>query len=334
MKLKEEFRLSGGTSMPNWIYFLFGFITGIMILLASLKYIKAKRKKSIVEDIDSIFKLLEKAQDMIYYSEIKPYYKHLYVTPSIDYFLGEGTIETLYANSNLPFEIIHPDDLDILNKKIMGELDYSKSIIQRFRDENGVYRWFEEFTTPIYENGELVAVQGVMRNIDEKVKLEQELKYQVIHDALTDLYNRGYFEEMMNKYNKDVNTPISIMLCDLDELKYINDSFGHTKGDKLICDAAKFLLEYFPQATVIARIGGDEFAIIQTDISDAQIGETYKEIQVALERYNTSCELQISMSVGYAFSEQSINKMDQLFIEADQKMYEQKKAKKQSAVRS
>ena len=96
-----------------------------------------------------------------------------------------------YRNPDICFRDVHPGDYEILRKKVMGEIDYSKSIIQRWKDKEGKYRWFEEYATPIYKNGVLVAIQGVMRNIDEKVELQEKLLYQLHHDRLTDIYNQN-----------------------------------------------------------------------------------------------------------------------------------------------
>lgn len=81
----------------------------------------------------------------------------------------------------------------------------------------------------MFEKGELIAIHGIIRNIDEKVKLQQDLEYRITHDALTNIYNREFFEQSMEKYNNHVNTSVAIILCDLDELKYLNDNHGHKK---------------------------------------------------------------------------------------------------------
>lgn len=70
---------------------------------------------------------------------------------------------------------MHPDDIELKEKKLTGQLDYTQPIIERLKGTNGIYLTFEEYATPIYENGEFVAIQGVVRNIDEKIKLEQDL---------------------------------------------------------------------------------------------------------------------------------------------------------------
>jgi PAS domain S-box-containing protein len=175
------------------IYFCLGLVVGIIALQMYMKYEKAKWKVRF-ENEKRIFQLVESSKDIIYYYEIKPESKHRYISPSIEHFLGEGILEEAYKNPNLPFELVHPDDYEILLKKINGDLDYSQPIIERWRDDKGNYRWFEEYATPIFEKGELIAIHGIIRNIDEKVKLQQDLEYRITHDALTNIYNREFFE--------------------------------------------------------------------------------------------------------------------------------------------
>ena len=144
----------------------------------------------------------------------------------------------LYSNPNTPLEMVHPDDFELMMKKVSGELYYSQSIIQRFQDMDGHYKWFEEYVTPIYENGEIIAIQGIMRNIDDHMALQQDLEYRVLHDGLTDIYNRYYFDQKKQEYNESINSSVGIIVCDLDELMYLNDHFGHKMGDLLIKEFA------------------------------------------------------------------------------------------------
>lgn len=312
------------------VYFSLGIIVGtIILLILYIKYEKAKRKDKIKHE-NKIFQLVERSKDIIYYYELKPKYKHRYTSPSVEHFLGKGTLAALENNPNTPFDIIHPDDYEIMYKKTTGDIDYNKGIIQRLRDTEGNYKWFEEYATPIYENGELIAVQGIMRNIDEKVKLEQDLQYRITHDVLTDIYNRDFFERTMEKYDKDFDTTVAIILCDLDELKYLNDNYGHKKGDILIKESAQLLNQHFSENAIVSRIGGDEFAIILVNIEQAQVESLCKKLSEEITKYNVSSEdIEIKMSVGYAYSEHSIGEMEHLFTEADQHMYQDKRAKKQ-----
>lgn len=311
------------------IYFIVGMIVGMIILLIHNKYEKTKWKNTFNHK-NTIFQLVERSKDIIYYYELKPVYKHRYTSPAVEHLLGKGTLEALENNPDTPFNIIHPDDYEIMYKKITGDIDYNKGIIQRLRDTEGNYKWFEEHTTPIYENGELIAVQGIMRNIDEKVKLEQDLQYRITHDVLTDVYNRDFFEQTMGKYDKDFDTAVAIILCDLDELKFLNDNYGHKKGDLLIKESAQLLNRYFSNKAVVSRVGGDEFAIILVNTEQAQVESLCKKLSEEISKYNVSSEdLEIKMSIGYAYSKHSLGQMECLFTEADQQMYQNKRAKKQ-----
>lgn len=305
------------------ILFLFGLIVGLMIYFIYTKCEKIKFRK---ENIP--LKLIERSKDIIYYYELKPVYKHRYTSPSIDFFLGEGTLDALNKNSNMPFDMIHPDDKEIMYQKTSGKINYNEGIIQRIKGTDGVYKWFEEYTTPIYENGEIVAVQGIMRNIDKKIKLEQDLQYRISHDALTDIYNRGYFEKMINHYNQEQNLPLGIVLCDLDRLKYVNDTYGHKKGDQLIQAIAQLLKNYLSENAIVSRVGGDEFAIILPNTTKFQIETLCDELREKIKQFPAlSDDIKLQMSIGFSFSEQSIGKTESLYIEADKKMYEEKRQK-------
>lgn len=299
-----------------------------MTLQIYINYKKAKWKTK-CENENRIFQLVERSKDIVYYFEVKPELKHRYTSPSVEYFLGEGILEELNNNPLTPYEIIHPDDYEIMSKKINDDIDFTKPIIQRLRDNHGNYKWFEEYSTPIYENGELIAVQGIMRNIDEKVKLQENLEYRISHDPLTDIYNRDFFEQNMNTYNEHIDTSIAIILCDLDELKYLNDNYGHKKGDVLIKESAKLLNQYFSKNAVVSRVGGDEFAVIIINMDRAQIESLFENLSKEISEYNMNIkDVKINMSMGYAFSKHSIGKMEGLFTEADKNMYQDKRVKK------
>lgn len=283
-----------------------------------------------VNYLTTISNLVEYSKDIIYYCELKPVFKYRYLSPSINNILSPNIAEDSMRNPYTAFERIHPDDLPILMKKTSGELDYDKPIIQRWKNDAGEYIWFEEFTTPIYQKGEIVAIQGIIRNISDKIELQKQLEYKVSHDTLTSLYNRGYFESMMNRYNNQINVSISILIFDLDDLKKINDRYGHKVGDLLITETAD-LIESFSNDNVIAsRIGGDEFALLLVNSVPRQAETLMAEIQREIDLLNRDEKrlFKIHLSKGYAFNHSSLGKMEDLFIEADNHMYRDKKYNK------
>ncbi|WP_341322239.1 sensor domain-containing diguanylate cyclase [Solibacillus sp. FSL H8-0523] len=306
---------------------LYAFLLGLAVSLL-LYTVYARFKKRMFQKESISLSLVEQSKDIIYYYEVKPVYKHKYTSPSVDLFLGAGTLDALYRDSNMPFEMIHPDDRGIMEQKISGKINYNEGIIQRLKGTDGVYRWFEEYTTPIYEKGEIVAVQGIMRNIDDKIKLEQDLHYRVSHDALTTVYNRDYFEQMMTYYNQEENVALGLVLCDLDRLKHANDTYGHKIGDQLIQAAAGLLKSVFLENAIVSRVGGDEFVILIPQTTLLEIERLCDQLREKISQSPSFIDdLHLHMSIGIAFSEQSLGKTDSLYMEADAQMYEDKRQK-------
>lgn len=314
--------------MIGWFSFFSGLLGGGIISLIVLGN-KMLKWKGTYNEKKKISQLVETSKDIIYCYQVKPEKKFQYLSPSIKTILGTNPMQEAYSNPNWLFDIIHPDDYNLLQNKINGKMDYSKPIIQRWKNSKGKYIWLEENATPIHENGEFIGVQGIVRNIDEKVKLQHELEYQIAHDPLTKIYNRAYFQKQMKKYNEQKNVPVAILLCDLDGLKYMNDHFGHEQGDSFIIASTKLLNYYSTSEIIVARIGGDEFSIIMVNATKESAQKLYSDLHKDIEQYNeNNVSVKISMSIGLSFAENSYGQMEHLLGLADQHMYKNKKQKK------
>ncbi|WP_080847942.1 sensor domain-containing diguanylate cyclase [Cytobacillus gottheilii] len=313
------------------LHFVTGFLIALIlgIIINIFVYRRSKREQqSLTEEHNRFVHLIETPNDFIYYAKVIPEVKFEYLSPSAENFFGENSIARAYASSNIAFIDIHPDDYKILMKKVRGDIDYSKPIIQRWKDKDGTYRWFEEYATPVYNKGKLTALQGVLRNIDERIALQEKLDYQLYHDALTGIYNRAYFEMIFTKYNEEVNTTLAIILCDLDDLKFVNDNYGHKQGDLLIKKAAELLNAFSSQTITVARIGGDEFILFAEGKNEQEIDCLLERIEDKIEHYNYESMLKVKLSVGHAFTESSKGKLGNLFTQADGNMYVVKSKRK------
>ena len=113
----------------------------------------------------------------------------------------------------------------------------------------------------ISSKGKVNSIVALISDISEQKKREKQLEYLSLHDALTGIYNRAYFEREMKRLEKGRHKNIGMIICDLDGLKLYNDSMGHSVGDILLKAAAQAIKSCFRESDVVARIGGDEFAV-------------------------------------------------------------------------
>ena len=181
---------------------------------------------------------------------------------------------------------------------------------------------------PIQVGEEIVGGYAMYVDLSDRKQKEQKLEYLSSHDVLTGLYNRAYFEETLAQLEKKSTLPISILVADVDGLKRINDEFGHSAGDDLLRSAAEILRASFRAQDVVARIGGDEFAVLLPG-ADEQIAEQLsRRIASNLKRYNLSHpQMPVHLSYGIATATQPLP-LAQLFSQADHKMYEHKARKR------
>jgi diguanylate cyclase (GGDEF)-like protein len=123
--------------------------------------------------------------------------------------------------------------------------------------------------------------------------------------------------------------PISVIVVDIDELKSVNDTQGHSAGDHLIVDAVQILRSVFRSGDVLARIGGDEFVVLLPHTSQAQVIEMIERVRVKLTEHNTAHpEKTVKLSIGTATAEEG--KLTESFIAADHNMYAEKALHKSS----
>ncbi|WP_051273114.1 PAS domain S-box protein [Desulfotruncus alcoholivorax] len=164
----------------------------------------------------------------------------------------------------------------------------------------------------------------------ERNKAEARMNYLSRHDQLTGLYNRSVFEHHMVQFEHEQYQPVGIIVCDVDGLKLVNDTMGHDKGDALLVAAAGVIKKSFRENDVIARIGGDEFAVLLPNTNEKQVEKACQRIRDAFARYNAeNPELTLSISVGFAVGKGSTTLTD-LFKKADNNMYREKLHRKQS----
>lgn len=174
-------------------------------------------------------------------------------------------------------------------------------------------------------------VLAIIRNITHRKGMELKLAHLSWHDTLTGLYNRAYFEEQMQRFDGEDEYG-SLLICDLDGLKIINDSFGHAAGDQALQAVATILKKAVSPLFCTARIGGDEFAVLMHNGSLVDCEYLCQAIRQQIDSYNLlNPTLPLSLSMGFAVKMQAEMSSKSLFQQADDHLYREKLHQQKSA---
>jgi diguanylate cyclase (GGDEF)-like protein/PAS domain S-box-containing protein len=188
-----------------------------------------------------------------------------------------------------------------------------------------------EFVSNVYIVNHHKVIQCNIRDITQRKQAEEQLRHLSLHDALTGLYNRVYFLEEMQRLKSGRFDPVGIMIGDVDGLKLVNDTLGHSMGDTVLVTAANIIQECFRGSDVVSRVGGDEFAVLLPNTERNVIESACCRIRNAVSRNNVSnLQLPLSISLGFAVADGK-SSMEELYKEADNQMYREKLHRSQSA---
>ncbi len=199
-------------------------------------------------------------------------------------------------------------------------------IIKECDDEGTEY--LQVIKEPIVnKDGKVDGIIAIINNVTDSELLRQELRQKSITDQLTGLFNRFYFEEIVETMKDSLALPLTLVSADCDGLKTINDQFGHAAGDRYICFARDAIQESLPEGSFLFRMGGDEFLAIvpNTDTSSAE--ELVQRIMKNADGYHTS-KFGLKLSAGcYTINEKGIS-IEYAVNQSDKAMYRAKQSKK------
>ena len=166
----------------------------------------------------------------------------------------------------------------------------------------------------------VVSVICISKEITERKRMEQALQHLSTHDILTGLYNRNFFETESARIQLGRLFPISIVVADMDNLKTVNDRYGHSAGDELIRKVAQQLRNTFRAEDIVARIGGDEFGVLLPDTDETATQAIVKRLRTNLAKLDDPL---LSLSIGLAIGREGSNLSD-VMRQADDRMYQEK----------
>jgi two-component system cell cycle response regulator len=170
-----------------------------------------------------------------------------------------------------------------------------------------------------------------LRDVTENVRLREKLRSLSFTDELTGLYNRRGFltlAQQQLKVNRRTKRGMHLLYIDLDNFKGINDTLGHCEGDLALIAVTNILKETFRESDIIARVGGDEFAVLAIETGKACAKKLVTRLQENVAAYNLKeNRYQLSLSIGLARAEHGCFSIEELMALADRLMYEQKRGK-------
>ena len=286
---------------------------------------RKKMEKALTESENNHRSLFENFPGIVFKGDIN--WHPLFIQGQVEEITGYSPEEL--TNEKMKWlDIVHPDDFEMLNELDREMIQSHQSLsVRKYRIicKDGTIRWIEEHLQFFYdEKGNPKDTQGVMMDITDLKQDEEKIRYLIFHDYLTGLYNRAFFEEELTRLDTPRNFPISLVMGDLDSLKLVNDTFGHAEGDEYLKKIATALRESCRKDDIIARWGGDEFAIILPHATDEEAQMIIKRINDACHQFSEHLAIPFNISIGCATKTKEDESMKDMVKTAEDRMYRRK----------
>jgi len=185
----------------------------------------------------------------------------------------------------------------------------------------------DERAAPIIDpNGQVIGVVLILRDMSERRRYEEQLKYSALHDMLTGLPNRRMFRDRLQKAILRANRlqeSLAVLFIDLDRFKFVNDTLGHDAGDELLKNTADLISSLAGPSGTVSRIGGDEFTVILEQAAKEEAAAAARSIADAFSYFhlNNPYEIIITLSIGISLYPSDGEEMETLIKNADTAMY-------------
>ncbi|MBU1356448.1 MAG: diguanylate cyclase [Candidatus Edwardsbacteria bacterium] len=248
------------------------------------------------------------------------------------FWIADTFIDTyLFREGDLIQQVLHPELMEIYFRGIIGALFVIFGILgqillnQRRKAECLLEQTNRELEEKIAQRTALLEEvnQKLKDELEDRSWNDEKINFLSFHDKLTGLYNRAYFEEELSRLDNERFLPISLIVGDVNGLKLINDAFGHQQGDKFLARTAEIIKKQCRKSDVVARWGGDEFAVL--------LPKTGAETAIRIcEKIRQTCSrspkkpIQLSVALGTATKQDKNQDINRVLKKAEDWMYQYK----------
>ena len=257
--------------------------------------------------------------------------RYEWVSPSAEALLGFTPGELAGTD---PYDYIHPADgariREEAHQRLLSGTASNTFVRYRHRHRDGHWVWLESLTETVYgRDGEVRYLQVTSRDVTERQAHEDDLRRRAHHDPLTGLANRMLFALRLDAVVAEAEAHFAVLYVDLDRFKAVNDTLGHEAGDSLLVQIGERLQRVTRAHDTAARIGGDEFAVLLTEVaSEAEAIAAAERIVGALDRPFALGETarSVTASIGIVVGREGHASSGEVLREADLAAYATKRS--------
>ena len=210
----------------------------------------------------------------------------------------------------------------VLNRRAIFRQEYE------IRTRSGEKKWVLETGQGVIEDdGTVQVLEGIIVDITEQRKRQEQITYLQEHDLLTGLLNTNHFEKVKCDIDTPDNWPLSFAILDINGVRMINDAYGHAEGDYLIAEVAKLINSCCRKDDMLARTGGDEFSLLmpRTNSDEANhVAATINDLVDSYNRTKTKTQYQVSLCMGLSTKESDGQSLEEVCQAAENQLKNRK----------